>query len=67
VDKKEKSTSQALLNEFWMWENQGKLWAEKYENSLLFIKNSPSPVIRKDTHRNSADTHTYPHLFPNWG
>jgi hypothetical protein len=50
-----------------MWENQGKLWVEKYENSLLFIKISPSLVIRKDTHRNSADTHTYPHLFPNWG
>jgi hypothetical protein len=50
-----------------MWENQRKLWVEKDENSTLATKNFPSPLIRKDTHRNSVDTHTYPHLFPNWG
>jgi len=32
VDKKEKSTSQALLILFCMWEKEGKLWVEKNEN-----------------------------------
>jgi hypothetical protein len=67
VDKKGKSTSKATFNTFWMWVNHGKLWVEKKENLSLFIKTLSSPIIQKDTHRNSVHTHTYPHLFPNWG
>jgi len=67
VDKKEKPTSSALFKLFKVWENRGKLWVEKNATPSLLIKISLPPSFWKDTHRNTGDTHTYPHLFPNWG